>query len=581
LNKFDAARIEKLLLEAERLGIDRKVYYFNKQKTLADIKAYTRKRKSANPFSCGQLPEIPDSDTLPGYITVVENSVCEGSAILPYVATPSTSSNTGRNSLNIGTPDMQTSPFLQPSTSVLTPGTSVTSSPAWKPTDLIFQQDHQQSSFIEDPLPPSAAYTGGLQQEDDHHFNSDEKRQSWGLQYESLSVDASQVGLENALELVKPLLSLQSPGPIFAPNAYITAAMSVTPPETFRSFNHDQSLFEDLSTIMRGGVQEETLTSRGPSAQFLLGCVQFCISRSRRQDEDAPVTFTPAMDAFEEMLKTDLDNSLPVLGNMIAIFECYGQRYAAREILAGVLDCVSRCSRPNAITKTIQFMCQTQVPEYGEKGQYDIEDLYDICEEFKSLQNPSYPKLVLIARYNIAWAELETQNNDKARSLLYGLKSDTETIFGERHLQTIMVNATLSRANLRCGRLLIALGLIEEEVIAKVSEMFSKSNAYYYQARHRQGIFMLKLSQTTEDAYRKQSYRDQAEKILREVVLWRMVYLGNNNPRTDDTFCCLKELLEDDENTADQAKDLSQWCFEQSQAERQRIWGHHFTLTRE
>jgi hypothetical protein len=223
-------------------------------------------------------------------------------------------------------------------------------------------------------------------------------------------------------------------------------------------------------------------------------------------------------------------------------------------------------------------MRQTQLPEYGISGTYDQDKLMRIYEEFSNSYG-ALSKLTLTAQYNVAWADLENKRYQEARQKLEQLKPLSEKVFGELNLQYIMCAATLARANLRCHNFKIAQGLIEDLVVKNIRRMFTKSHPYYFEARHRQGSFLIQLSDCEEDLAKQQTTRFEAEGILREVVLWRCTVLGNNNPRTKFTFHTLRDLLKK-QGKMQEAATLHEWVLSSCQQARLDLFGHKFELIR-
>jgi hypothetical protein len=293
---------------------------------------------------------------------------------------------------------------------------------------------------------------------------------------------------------------------------------------------------------------------------------------------DAESKFAAAAESYHNVILYQRDHCLSVLSSLVALFESYGQRMAAREVLKRASQGLRLFPEDmSPFTDTVDFIYRTQLPDYGTSGKYDTETLYNIYKHFRRIRG-AHSRLTLTAQYNVAWAELENKNLHTARALLIELKPLCETVFGPYHLQTIMAAATLARAHVHNKEYDSAQMLIEETVVARVKKIFSDDHPYYYESTFRLAAFMKIRSGEESDPTNRQCLRQKAEALLRDVLVWRLTILGSANPKTICTFKTLKDLLWK-EGKADEANDLYSWATINSQPRRQQLYDKDFVLT--
>lgn len=479
---------------------------------------------------------------------------------------------------------MASTPSTVPGTS-RTSWTSLHSSPAWS----IINDGESLKVPAVDELPSH------FEQDPDSEFGDDpssgdrlrERLQELVPQFQTLAVNASQLGPINAATIVQPLVS---PGPQHDKvecSPYFNGSTSISPVHHWTKDTMQQIPWEtwtEALTVVLGGTENcAQLNSTSHTTYFLLHCLQGCMLRNQHQTSAAAAEFEAAMERFQDVLTYQFDECLSTLSSLVALFESYGQRMVAREILLLAVTALHARTQllpsleMDPLYETVMFMCQTQIPEYGTSGTYSLTTLEAVVDKLHEKYGDR-SKLTLMARYNLAWAKLENRHVQEARSELLALKPATETVFGRWHLQSISCAATLARAHLHCQEFENASVLIEETVVFRIERVFSKSHPYYWEARYRQGTFMKYLSDSEQNPTTRFSIQEEAERILREVLLWRITILGFNSPRTNSTFRTLRELLETKGKFVE-ANTLHIWCTESCQKERQRLWGHCFVLT--
>jgi hypothetical protein len=173
----------------------------------------------------------------------------------------------------------------------------------------------------------------------------------------------------------------------------------------------------------------------------------------------------------------------------------------------------------------------------------------------------------LSARYNLDWALLENALNKTdrsprhfhaARQELEGLARECEAHFGPTRIQTIMAYATLARATLYSDDAERAEEIIVDVVFPRVREVFPENHPYIWEAKHRHAYLLLQLARRDPGFTAKRKFQ-QAEQLLREIVLSRRRVLGESNPKSLQSFRMLKAVLEK-QGKVDDANFLGEWC---------------------
>ena len=389
------------------------------------------------------------------------------------------------------------------------------------------------------------------------------------------------LGLENAFNLVQPFLHPSPDHSTASTSPYFHSLLSATPNQHLLDSTTGQfsgELSHVLCTLLEDNGRCEEFSQNRNAASCLINCIHGCILRNQSQLIEAQGKFAAAAADFEKIFVQQRQNSLTIVGSILALLESYGQRMAAREILMQIYQTLQQDSdEMKPFADTLLFIYQTQVPEYGSKGTYNMQNLEAVHEQFRATYGQN-SRLTLNAQYNIAWAHLEHGHCKTARDLLLQLKPLCEDTFGPHHLQSIMVTATLARAHLYNDEHGPAQMLIKETVVCRVKEIFSESHPYYWEAVFRQAVFMKMRSSKEQNPAVRQSLVQQSEDLLRKVLKWRVTILGTANPRTNSTFRVLKGLLED-EGKSDEANNLYFWAVQECQSERNQLWQSEFVLT--
>ena len=405
----------------------------------------------------------------------------------------------------------------------------------------------------------------------------------WTPQQQSVLLNDDRIGPENVLGLVHPFLYPDSSCVVNPTSPYFHSLMSVTPNQRLIDVTASPLSWElsgILGRIFEDNSKCEQFSTDINTASFLFNSVQGCILRNQGQAIEAHGRFAAAAANFEMIIASQPEDSLTAVGSLLALLESYGQRMAAREILTLIFQTSQQnANQMSPFTATLHFMWQTQLPDYGSKGTYDLAVLDQVHQQFRTSYGPQ-SRLTLTAQYNIAWAYLEHEHYQLARDLLIQLKPLCETVFGSHHLQSIMAAATLARAHLHNGEHQPAQMLIKESVICRVKEIFSESHPYYWEALFRQAVFMKIRARKEEYPIIRRRLMQQSENLLREVLMWRLTILGSANPRTNSTFRVLKDLLERQERV-EEASNLYWWAIDKCQQRRQELWQPDFVLTSE
>ena len=392
------------------------------------------------------------------------------------------------------------------------------------------------------------------------------------------------VGPANVLNLAQAFVQPELSHSTMPASDYFHSLVSPTSPQRLfdtaanqLSWELPEVLYEILHHHNKYAQLDEDPLQDANTSGFFLHTVYACILRNQSRTIEADGEFAAAAFDFGKIVDQQVDNCLSVLGSVMALLESYGQRMGAREILRRVFQMFSRNTKGKSpFIETLAFMCQTQIPEYGSKGTYDIETLRWIHLEFHRLHG-NRSRLTLTAQFNVAWALLECQDYSSARNLLIELKTQCETVFGPYHIQTIMASATLARAHLYNEEYRSAEMMIQESVISRVARTFSSSHPYYWEAKFRQAAFMKMRGMKEQNPKTQRSLMQQSESLLREVLIWRTTILGTANPRTNSTFRVLKNLLEG-QGKYDEATFLYDWAVRECQPRREELFQKDFSL---
>ena len=573
LSCADAAHILRLHLDAESRDIQLQIFFFNKNKTLADIRTYIKKSNAVS--NDGDLLKHLSGE-LPPYIGI--GSPCR----LPCPTAPTPKSFA--NVMNTIT-DSNFRPSLLPVPGANRDsfGSQQTGSP-WS-----FVEPDTRSSKVPSPswvglsTPLDEGVENELFDDSSHESLLLESLDNLGPKYKSLALDASRISPASFLAVTQPFVSPDMQITEFTCNVSFHGLLSASPIQAVGLPGVDETqgdvVTDPIRSILGNFWNCEQFNIFNECSWFLVSCIQGCIYRGQKQYGNADRRFADAIGSFEVAITQRREECLTLLTVLVALFESYGHRDVVKSILEGVHRVMSgRLGNADPMTRTVSFMRYTQSLEPGESGVYDINELVEI---YNSLfcEHGAHSWLTLTAQYNVAWTQLENRNFMAARLILTELKPLCETAFGPLHLQSIICCATLARAQFRNGELQPAETLLEEAVVGRIKKVFTVSHPYYWEAQHRRGVFLIALSNSFDHLHKKyKSLRQTAEELLREVLLWRFTILGTANPRTTNTFHVLEGLLKSEGRHAD-AQALFYWCDNNCQRERDLLMGDKYVLT--
>jgi len=362
-----------------------------------------------------------------------------------------------------------------------------------------------------------------------------------------------QIGPDAVGTVLRPILgmapSVGLPSSIDIFNASMSSTPIILPEFNPHSF--------DVNHLGNNGMCPQ-LRDQTDSAWFLTHCIYRCICLSQDSDRfegDAAYFLEAAVQNFRNMLQHSPGECFTTLSNLVTLFECYGQRAVAMDILKHLRRVTTgHRGADDPLTETIGFMTAIPTRDREGKPQHNLDNLEKICREASKVF-PEDERPALTARFNLAWANLEMGHFHRARDMLVGLRFPCEQRFGANHMQTISCIATLARALLHCGQLDSAECLIREVVCVRVREIFPKDHPYLWEAMNRHAIFLLKLASADESQPQRDDYVQHAEILLREVVVNRYRVLGPTNERSTSSFRRLRDLLQQEGKDVD-ARDL-------------------------
>ncbi|RMZ92746.1 hypothetical protein DV736_g44, partial [Chaetothyriales sp. CBS 134916] len=522
MNLSDAAQILSLIRDAETRNINRRISFFDSEKTREDIRNYLKKTnrvKSEDEL----LQHVKHPHVRPSYITFEDLSYSPREGIRQQQALQTPSTVDFSSEYVVVSPPSDPSPSLQD---------MKTSAGNWDMQLSNFPGHHNFSSPPSFDPPPQHLETG-----------------------------------ETADYLIDPWANighLDSNGFLFSVGdmALLNKLMSVTPvvcpPKRLCTPGESQPIFATEVTQMLGCVQESEELDHGiRTQQFLRKCCEACIYFGQGCAGEGEQSIDCANQIYGHILIHEPMESLTVLNNLRVLFDAYGQRMLTDRIFALALKTAeTREGVDNPITQSIQFV--SSIPEQGSGGPppYDISMLKNIHKQFADTVG-KLSKLSLTAQFHVAWALAELKRFDEAKDILMHLQLPCETVFGPCHIQTIACVATLARVYHATGQGISAERLLRETVITRVEERFSRSHPYLWEARNRQALFLIKLAKGESDTRRRQ-LENKAEGILREILDLRNRGLGPSNPRTAITFRALRRLLLR-QNRTNEADTLHQW----------------------
>lgn len=202
----------------------------------------------------------------------------------------------------------------------------------------------------------------------------------------------------------------------------------------------------------------------------------------------------------------------------------------------------------------------------GENPTHNVNQLSHVYHQLQHAY-PHNTGPALSARYNLDWALLENalNNTDRSPRHFYHVRQDLEELareceahFGPTRIETIMAYATLARASLYSDDAEKAEEIIVDFVFPRIRQNFPENHPYTWEAKHRHAYLLLQLARRDPGLTAKRKLQ-QAEQLLREIVLSRRRVLGESNPKTRHSFQMLKTVLEKQGKVND-ANSLWKWC---------------------
>ena len=552
MNPSDAAHILRLIQDAEKHGCVRHVFFFGKEKTKADIATYLKKTQLVD-TEAQLLRQSDETEPKPDYITFKDSSpqspqsdrTDDTSRVAalrdPHITMsyPIPIPDAGRDTRNLPSQedplsyvfisqdrDFKSSPQTHEVSIPLhdSPQLGVVGQPKHAPQGPAMSAYEPQSSFdgIETPF-------AGI--------------------YEPLRPYSNEAFLPVNMTTFNGLMS-STPYVFHAeqPPSETTSGMS----------------FQALVQTMLGRDQDADDQSTYSFAKaFLRQCCEVCLYLGQDPNRvDAENLLAHTGHVFDLLLQSpdEWTQSLTVLNNLLTLFYTYGQVALSARICEYAYRAADRrFGSTHSITFMIQFMMSIQErPPGAGTPYYDIESLKHAHDLLVTMAGEE-SQLALTARYNLAWALTEVEQYEEALEILMHLQAPCERTFGASQIQTIACISTLARVYLYTKREISAECLMRETIATRIEDNFLDSHPYFWEARNRHSLFLLKIANAQTLPHKKQQYLDKAEKTLQEVLLWRFVNLGPNNPRTSCTFRALRRLLRRQQRM-DEADSLYQWC---------------------
>lgn len=538
LNKEDAAHILHLLDDAEQLGVKRKVFFNQFEKTKDDIQAYIRKTNLVK--SPEELLQYLDLEERSPYITWVDEDRNEDAF----------NSSNGVPSPAAGTFD----PFER-----------------WSPPEAgEFQSDREMSLEI---LPPNFEHEHG-----DQLISSGS---SAGFVIvppvegvESLPSDSPADEEESPPETEafmrndsqgpdsSPLLDL--PGPytnsdrdqLFPnepfPNTMaqwvdwqgINGLLSNSPLQTHLSpealAQRIDAMFCKMEAVGRDAV------ARLQVAIFLRHCCAATIYGGQDYPLQRAASIGDAVNAFRQILFQNPWDSLTTLNNMFALLGMYGHRIIVLDILNATRGAVNQYIEVHrhanfavVVRSVLHFM--TTIPETGQRPSYQVDSLAEMEQQARSCF-PNHPEFALSAAYVHAWGLLEMNCNADALHKLHDLRIECEEVFDYGQFQTICWLATLARAYAANGRNKMAANTYRD-VAGRIARYFNTSHPQYWDSVYRQACFDRRVIDEFTDMTRQLQGWLNVAQTMQHTLKWRADVLGHFNPQTLQNFKALRGVL--------------------------------------
>ncbi|KAI1628061.1 hypothetical protein EDD37DRAFT_290503 [Exophiala viscosa] len=558
LGTVDAAHILRLLNRAKAAGLPEVVVWSSHRKTRGDITRYIKRQPKLND-EAHLLSQIADNAPTPHYIQLAEASTEQRPSSLPQVLpTGQSGGPSGPLAPQVGltevtasrnsTPPLQLSPQILPERSDLLYNVSPSSLSSSKceaddmdldsaPIQMAVSAAGPEAwSALPDVYNPffRSAQTFNLSKGDVFQ-QVDDNISGWSLEFTNAALSSTPVSINQEGEL-----------------------------------RFDPSQLEDYTDYTHA----RQLNDGSLPAAFVMNCL-FWLMCIGQQDvgcqESAPYHLASAKFSLLNML--DVNNGggeecLGALGVVMVLFQCLGHR---EKLLHLLLECDSvtqgALGGETPLARTFAFK-MSMLQSTGK-----IHDVHLLRQVHLEVQRafPMSKGPALSARYNLAWAMLENalketdrrpRDFDPARQELALLASECEAHFGATRIETIMTYDTLARATFYSDDAERAEEIIVDVVMPRVRQNFPEDHPYVWEVKHRHAFLLYQFAQKDPGltAWKK---LQQAEQLLREVVLRRRHVLGESNPKSFQSFCMLKAVLQMEGNV-DEANSLWRWCQQQT-----------------
>lgn len=504
LSSTDAAHCLRLLNHAASIGLPQIVIFSGQTLTRPAIRKYIHRSRSISSETELLAQIAPDEDT-PAYIKLASDT-----ALVPQPPSPSAS-------------------FSPPSTSPVSP------------VHLFPKRSH-------------ANLAGRVPT---HHHVPSTQVHHLPLEYWS---GASQAHLGSLAFLIAPFRPTEPADPLTSPPPRVAMdfvdmllsshpialadPISLSELNEHHGYGFDEHVWGDFSNCPQ--VNDATQMSSAFVANSLYWCI--CDSQNNpKYDEHASYHFHAALWYFSCMLRDLLragEDCLSATSIVTALFDSVGQSRRLVRLLAACNQVTTQAlGSLNPLSKTLVFSETIQQQRgSGKPPAYDINHLRNVHHEILS----SYPHSrgpALVAQFNVAWAQLEMKQYERAREELQGIFAQCQSHFGGSHIHTIMALASLARATMKVGDIQNARRILVSEVRPRIRSNFPENHPYVWEADHRQAFMLMHLAKET-DEHNKKSYLHQAVQLLRHVVVSRHRILGSNNPKSVESFRLLIEILE-------------------------------------
>ncbi|KAI1618932.1 hypothetical protein EDD36DRAFT_45611 [Exophiala viscosa] len=552
LGTTDAAHILRLLNRAKAEELPEVVTWSFRSKTREDIAKYIKRQSKLND-EAHLLSQISNEDETPRYIKLAEVSTEQRPPQIPqFPLTPQPGHSSGPLAPQAGPAEVSSmrnpppSPESSPDLSKETSGNADHGS-----TSSLSTFGSEISDMDLDLAPNSMAVPAG-------------GTEGWPALQDVCgpffsSVPTFDLPMWNICQHVDDTISEWSA-------EFTNAALSSTPASIEQGCGQwfDPAQFGDYT-------RTHQLNDRTHSASFVMNCLDWLIYVGQQDagcQTRASYHLGSAMFLFLNMIKGDSlakEECLSALSVMTAIFDCFGHNARLLQLLEQCDTVTQRqIGGGNPLATTTAF--KKKMLQRSEEGTpiHPVDQLRQVHLEVQR----AFPKNkgpALSARYNLAWAMLEnalkTDRGPKtfhpARKELEGLAKECEGHFGPTRLETIMAYATLARANLYSGDAERAEEIIVSVVIPRVRQNFPENHPYMWEAKHRHAFLLIQLAKR-DPALNAKRKLQQAEQLLREVVVRRQRVLGASNPKSVHSFRMLTDVLK--MQGSDEADTLWQWC---------------------